>query len=65
MTLEARYENGLSFSQEPELNISDLISLRAELDIPVPDPKKDEERRKQQEVSGEKNVMLATFLCFG
>ncbi|XP_066484091.1 proteasome activator complex subunit 1 [Tiliqua scincoides] len=38
-----------NFLQTPELNVSDLISLRAELDIPIPDPKKDEERRKQRE----------------
>lgn len=38
-----------NFLKDPELNVSDLISLRAELDIPVPDPKKDEERRKQRE----------------
>ncbi|XP_060112776.1 proteasome activator complex subunit 1 [Heteronotia binoei] len=38
-----------NFLKDPELNISDLISLRAELDIPVPDPKKDEERRKKKE----------------
>ncbi|XP_044276881.1 proteasome activator complex subunit 1 [Varanus komodoensis] len=37
------------FLKAPELNVSDLISLRVELDIPVPDPKKDEERRKQRE----------------
>ncbi|XP_015268982.1 PREDICTED: proteasome activator complex subunit 1-like, partial [Gekko japonicus] len=38
-----------NFLKDPELNVSDLISLRAELDIPVPDPKKDEERRKKKE----------------
>ncbi|KAK9398256.1 proteasome activator complex subunit 1-like [Crotalus adamanteus] len=38
-----------NFLKAPELNVEDLISLRAELDIPVPDPKKDEERRKQKE----------------
>ncbi|KAJ6653092.1 hypothetical protein lerEdw1_010178 [Lerista edwardsae] len=36
-------------AQAPELNVADLISLRTELDIPVPDPKKDEERRKLRE----------------
>ncbi|XP_054850534.1 proteasome activator complex subunit 1 [Eublepharis macularius] len=38
-----------NFLKAPELNVSDLISLRAELDIPIPDPKKDEERRKKKE----------------
>ncbi|XP_070585803.1 proteasome activator complex subunit 1 [Erythrolamprus reginae] len=38
-----------NFLKAPELNVTDLVSLRAELDIPVPDPKKDEERRKQRE----------------
>ncbi|CAI5791395.1 proteasome activator complex subunit 1 [Podarcis lilfordi] len=38
-----------NFLKSPELNVSDLISLRVELDIPIPDPKKDEERRKQRE----------------
>lgn len=38
-----------NFLKAPELNVSNLISLRAELDIPVPDPKKDEERRKLRE----------------
>ncbi|XP_053114825.1 proteasome activator complex subunit 1 [Hemicordylus capensis] len=38
-----------NFLQSPELNVLDLISLRVELDIPIPDPKKDEERRKKRE----------------
>ncbi|XP_034261321.1 proteasome activator complex subunit 1 [Pantherophis guttatus] len=38
-----------NFLKAPELNVADLVSLRAELDIPIPDPKKDEERRKQRE----------------
>nr|XP_056719257.1 proteasome activator complex subunit 1 [Euleptes europaea] len=42
-----------NFLKDPELNVSDLISLRAELDIPVPDPKKDEERRKKKEKEGD------------
>ncbi|KAG8141001.1 putative Proteasome activator complex subunit 1 protein [Naja naja] len=39
-----------NFLKAPELNVADLVSLRAELDIPMPDPKKDEERRKQREI---------------
>ncbi|KAH0626162.1 hypothetical protein JD844_000963 [Phrynosoma platyrhinos] len=47
-------------AQAPELSVSDLISLRVVLDIPVPDPKKDEERRKQREVRFDKNLHLTS-----
>ncbi|XP_068098581.1 proteasome activator complex subunit 1 [Hyperolius riggenbachi] len=33
----------------PELNVSDLTTLRAELDIPIPDPEKEKEKAKEKE----------------
>ncbi|KAM5192163.1 proteasome activator complex subunit 1 [Mantella aurantiaca] len=38
----------------PELNVSDLTSLRAELDIPIPDPEKEKEKEKQKKEKDEK-----------
>ncbi|MGH0192907.1 UNVERIFIED_CONTAM: hypothetical protein FKN15_045293 [Acipenser sinensis] len=35
--------------QEGALNVQDLSSLRAELDIPIPDPAKEELKKKKQE----------------
>ncbi|XP_053323985.1 proteasome activator complex subunit 1 [Spea bombifrons] len=36
------------FLSTPELNISDLKTLRAELDIPIPDPEKEKEKEKKK-----------------
>lgn len=35
------------FYQSPELNVSDLKTLKAELDIPIPDPEKEKEKEKK------------------
>ncbi|XP_066460121.1 proteasome activator complex subunit 1 isoform X2 [Eleutherodactylus coqui] len=34
--------------QSPELNVSDLKTLKAELDIPIPDPEKEKEKEKEK-----------------
>ncbi|ETE67958.1 Proteasome activator complex subunit 1, partial [Ophiophagus hannah] len=53
--LRSRVRVRITFAQDDEMMLrtsnreQNLVSLRAELDIPVPDPKKDEERRKQRE----------------
>ncbi|KAE8633433.1 hypothetical protein XENTR_v10001879 [Xenopus tropicalis] len=38
----------------PELNVSDLSTLRAELDIPIPDPEKEKEKEKKKKEKDEK-----------
>ncbi|XP_072006833.1 proteasome activator complex subunit 1 isoform X1 [Engystomops pustulosus] len=38
----------------PELNVSDLKTLKAELDIPIPDPEKEKEKEKLKEEKDEK-----------
>ncbi|XP_077325618.1 proteasome activator complex subunit 1 [Lithobates pipiens] len=42
------------FLSSPELNVSDLTTLRAELDIPIPDPEKEKEKEKQKKEKDEK-----------
>lgn len=36
------------FLSSPELNVSDLKTLHAELDIPIPDPEKEKEKEKKE-----------------
>ncbi|KAM3940307.1 proteasome activator complex subunit 1 isoform 2-T2 [Leptodactylus fuscus] len=38
----------------PELNVSDLKTLKAELDIPIPDPEKEKEKEKLKKEKDEK-----------
>ncbi|KAM9329917.1 proteasome activator complex subunit 1 [Gastrophryne carolinensis] len=38
----------------PELNVSDLTTLKAELDIPVPDPEKEKAKEKEKKEKDEK-----------
>ncbi|XP_040210539.1 proteasome activator complex subunit 1 [Rana temporaria] len=42
------------FLSSPELNVSDLTTLRAELDIPIPDPEKEKEKEKKKKEKDEK-----------
>ncbi|XP_043914690.1 proteasome activator complex subunit 1 isoform X2 [Protopterus annectens] len=37
-----------AFLKEPALNVSDLSTLKAELDIPIPDPEKDKLKEKEK-----------------
>ncbi|KAG8455395.1 hypothetical protein GDO86_001548 [Hymenochirus boettgeri] len=39
----------------PELNVSDLSTLRAELDIPIPDPEKEKEKEKKEKADKKKD----------
>ncbi|KAK6467825.1 proteasome activator complex subunit 1 [Huso huso] len=43
-----------SFLKEGALNVQDLSSLRAELDIPIPDPAKEELKKKKKQEEEEK-----------
>ncbi|KAM4049467.1 proteasome activator complex subunit 1 isoform 1-T2 [Anomaloglossus baeobatrachus] len=38
----------------PELNVSDLTTLKAELDIPIPDPEKEKQKEKEKKEKDEK-----------
>ncbi|OCT97988.1 hypothetical protein XELAEV_18010216mg [Xenopus laevis] len=38
----------------PELNVSDMSTLQAELDIPIPDPEKEKEKEKQKKEKDDK-----------
>lgn len=38
----------------PELNVSDLKTLKAELDIPIPDPEKEKEKEKKKKENDDK-----------
>ncbi|XP_063310973.1 proteasome activator complex subunit 1 [Pelobates fuscus] len=43
------------FLSSPELNVSDLTTLRAELDIPIPDPEKEKQKEREKKEKGEKD----------
>ncbi|KAM4809623.1 proteasome activator complex subunit 1 [Rhinophrynus dorsalis] len=42
------------FLSSPELNVSDLKTLHAELDIPIPDPEKEKLKEKEEKEKGDK-----------